>query len=458
MALESRKPSRRRFLLGGLGVSGALIVGWGFLPPRQRLNLAHPLPAQNGEVALNGWLRIAPDGRVVLAMPRSEMGQGVHTALAMLVAEELDVPLSLITLEQAPRDKIFASIAVLAEGFPFHPDDQGMLKRSAVWLASKTAREFGINMTGGSTSMKDAWGPMREAGAAARAMLVDAAAARWQVPAGECRTADGYVSHANGQRAGYGELAALAAGKTPSLIRLKQPHEFRVIGSPKRRTDTPAKVNGSAVFGLDVRLPGMLYAAVKMSPTIGGKVVGVVAEPVLAMPGVLRVVDFSTRAGTTAGVAVIAATWWQASQALAALQISWNAGPNTSLDSAVVFRELAMRLDDDAGFTYHRTGDKKAGRGAARTINAEYRAPFLAHATMEPVNCTAQVKDGKVTVWASTQVPGLAASAARNVAGVADEDVTLHVTYLGGGFGRRLEVDMVRQAVAIAKMADGAPV
>jgi len=456
--VAAKRKSRRRFILGGLGVTGALIVGWGAMPPRQRLNLGTPVPAKDGEIALNGWIRIARDGTVTVAMPRSEMGQGVHTALPMLVAEELDVPLSMVRIEQAPIDKIFGNVVMLKDGLPFHPDDNGLLKRTAQWLTAKAAREFGLMVTGGSSSVKDAWQPMREAGAAARAMLVAAAAGEWGVPAVECRTEAGVVIHAGGRRASYADLMAKAAGSTPADIRLKDPAEFTLIGSPQPRRDSAPKVDGSAGFGIDARPAGLLFAAVKMCPAIGGSIRHFDADAVRAMPGVIRVVDFSGAAPGMSGVAVLARSYWQAHQAVAALPVSWEDGPNVELSTESVFRELAAMLDSEAGFTYFKSGDPDAPKNASRTFQAEYRAPFLAHATMEPINCTAQVTAGKVTLWASTQVPSIAVDAAARIARVKPQDVTLHVTYLGGGFGRRLEVDMVAQAVTIAMKADGAPV
>lgn len=456
------KTSRRKFLLTALGVTGALTVGWGVLPPRQRLDASNPLPVIEGEIALNGWIKIGRDGIVTVTMPRSEMGQGVHTALPMLVAEELEVPLSMVRILQAPIDRIFGNVAILPDGLPFHPDDHGPLQRTAHWLTVKAARELGIMVTGGSTSVKDAWEPMRQAGATARAMLVAAAAKEWGVAAIECRTDAGVVSHPNGKQAGYGALAAAAAGMQPGEVHLKPVSDFKLIGTPQPRRDSALKVNGSAVFGIDVRPPGLVYAAVRMTPTIGGSLQPLDPKgiaSVQSMPGVLRVVDFSSAAGGVAGVSVIARSFWQARQAVAALPVVWEVGAQAGLDSATIFKDLAQRLDGDAGHVYHSTGDAEVAlAGAARTIRAEYRAPYLAHAAMEPINCTAQVRDGKVTLWASTQVPSLAVQAAAKVAGIDAAEVSLHVTYLGGGFGRRLEVDMVRQAVAIAMQADGAPV
>ncbi|MGK5034359.1 molybdopterin cofactor-binding domain-containing protein [Janthinobacterium sp. LB3P118] len=464
MAAQS-SPSRRRFLLGGLGLGvagvGALVLGWGVLPPRQRLQGSAPLPLQDGAVALNGWLAIGTDGMVTLAMPRSEMGQGVHTALPMLVAEELDVPLNSVKLIQAPMDKIFGNVAMLKDSLPFHPDDQGRLKALAQWTVAKAARELGVIVTGGSSSVKDGWGPMREAGASARAMLLKAAAAQWQVPAAQCRTHDGAVIHPDGRRASYASLAQRAASMAPGTPVLKLPKDFKLIGQPAPRRDTPSKVNGSARFGIDARPPGMLYAALHLPPRLGDILTSFDAAPILAMPGVTKVLDLTPHLAQRSAscAAVVADTWWRAKQAAAALPTQWKAGAQANLSSAGVYAQFARLLDTEAGHAYHASGEVegKAAQGL-RQITAEYRAPFLAHAAMEPVNCTAQVKDGKVMLWVSTQAPGIAVDVAAKVAGVDAKDVAIEVLLLGGGFGRRLEVDMVAQAVAIALQCGGAPV
>ena len=453
--------NRRRFILSALGVGGALIVGWGMLPPRQRLQPGKSLPLKDGEVALNGWIRIGRDGMVTVALPRCEMGQGVYSALPMLVAEELDVTLAQIRVEQAPLDKIYGNVAMLPDGLPFHVDDHGMLKRSAQWLTAKMARELGLQITGGSSSVKDAWGPMREAGAAARAVLVAVAAHEWGVSVDQCRTAQGVVSHASGKRATYAELVPKAEGVTPGAVHLKQPKDFTLIGSAQPRRDSAAKVNGSAGFGLDARPQGLLYAAIKMAPTLGGSVQKIDESKIRDMPGVRRVLDLSRipgEAGQIACVAVVARSYWEARQALEALPITWNEGPHAALGSAAVMQELAQKLDTESGHAYHDVGDLAALKTAAKQVKAEYQAPFLAHAAMEPINCTAQFQNGRIAVWAPTQVQSLAVDAAAQVAHVGREQVDLTVTYLGGGFGRRLEIDMVRQAVAIAVQLQGPPV
>jgi isoquinoline 1-oxidoreductase beta subunit len=462
---NNTRRSRRRFLLGGLVAGGALLVGWGTRPPRQRLHTSVPLAVEKGAVALNGWIAIHPDGAISVVVPRSEMGQGVHTALPMLVAEELDAPLGSVRIAPAPIDKIFGNLAVLRENLPFHPDERGNVKDGTQWVLGKIGRELGIMFTGGSTSVKDAWQPMREAGAVARAMLVKAAADNWKASNSDLRTEDGFVIHKDGRRAAYASLAARAAevgaGIDAGDVKLKDPREFRLIGKPVPRRDTPAKVDGSALFGIDARPPGMLYAAVRMAPVVGAGLAWFDAKPVLAMPGVVRVVDVSSSAGryagAGAGVAVIARSWWQAKTAAAAMTVRWHEEEGSKLSSESIFAGFAAALDNESGYAYFESGTQDVDK-VAKTITAEYRAPFLAHATMEPVNCTARVADGKVHLWASTQVPSIAVDVAAKVAGVAREDVTIEVMLLGGGFGRRLEGDMVAQAVAVALAAGGKPV
>lgn len=460
------KPARRRFVLGGVLATGALVVGWGVLPPRQRLHGAMPRALGDGAVGLNGWVAINADGTVAVVVPRSEMGQGVNTALPMLVAEELDIGLDAVVIAAAPIDKIFANVTLLRENLPLDPDDRGSVNEGVRWVMGKVGRELGIMFTGGSTSVKDAWQPMREAGAVARAMLVAAAAERWQAAAATLRTRAGSVHHPDGRSATYASLAARAAvvgaGIDASSVRLKTPREFTLIGTPARRRDAVAKTNGSAVFGIDARPPGLVYAAVAMAPVLGARVTSFDAKAALAMPGVLNVVDYShalgERTGAGAGVAVVASNWWQAQQAVAKLAIVWDDGANMALSTASVFAGLAHSLDTESGYVFRETGSQEAGSAGVKTVHAEYRAPFLAHATMEPVNCTAQVAQGKVKLWASTQVPSIAVDIAAQVAGVTRDDVSLDVLLLGGGFGRRLETDMVAQAVAVAMQAGGRPV
>ena len=456
---------RRSLLLSGAAIGGAVVVGWGLLPPRSRLGSAALWPAVDGEVALNGWIKIAKDGAVVLAMNRSEMGQGVHTALAMLVADELDVPLGRVRLQQAGHDAIFGSAESFVGFLPFHADSREPGKESAAfqaarWITLKVARELGINVTGGSASVADAWQPLRLAAATARARLLGVASLRWKLPVVELEVRDGVVSHPSGPRAHYGELVAQAALAPPGDVILKPRSAMRVIGKPAQRIDLADKCDGRAVYGLDVRLPGLLYASIVHAPMIGGAPGTIDTNAALKLPGVERIVRLPPLGGADAALAVIARTTWHAREAARALPVQWSAPPQGPLDSKRIEATLESAARDAAerrgGFAFHSRGDSAAAlSNAARRVEALYRAPYLAHATMEPMNCTARVHGGRVEVWAPTQVPGLAREAAARVAGVSPDAVTLHVTYLGGGFGRRLEVDFVAQAVRVAQETGG---
>jgi len=450
---------RRTFLLSALGAGGALVVGWGLLPPRSRLGDAALLPAANGQVALNGWVKIDAESNAIIAMPRSEMGQGVYTALPMLVAEELDLPLAGTRIEQAPFDAIYGNVAGFVALLPFHPlERDGVLVDSAEWITAKLARELGIIVTGGSSSVADAWHSMRLAGATARAALVAAAARRWKVPPNECTTRDGRVRHADRQ-APYGALAREAAGLSPGTIALKAREDWTLIGTPAPRSDLPAKVDGSAVFGIDLRLPDMLHAAVRMCPALGGGLGTLEATAALAMPRVRQLVELPAAAGSSAGFAVIADSWWHAERAAAAVKAQWTPGPHAALDDRTVMKRLRAAVESDSGFPFYWRGDVDAAFAApARRLEAWYQAPYLAHAPMEPMNCTARVSGDGVEIWAPTQVPSFARTAAAQTAGVPEDRVTLHVTLLGGGFGRRLETDFIVQAVRVAMRTAGRPV
>jgi isoquinoline 1-oxidoreductase subunit beta len=455
---------RRTWLLSALGTTGALVIGWGVMPARSRLGSPELMLKTEGDVALNGWIKIAKDGAVVLAMPRSEMGQGIHTALAMLVAEELDVPLNRVRLEQAGSDSIYGNVAMLVASLPFHPlDSEGEHKPTKIkmgeWLVGKIARELGINATGGSSTIADLWEPMRMAAATARASLVQAAAAAWKVPASEITVVNGVMQHASGKTTHFGEMAAPAAGTTPTNITPKAGKDWKLIGQATARTDIPSKVTGQATFGLDVRLPGMLFATVQMCPMLGGTVASMDTKDALALKGVSRVVALDAWGGGTAGLAVVGQTTWHAKQGIQAVKVQWQAPATGALDSQRIQADLLKALNTESGFTFHEQGvPNQAEKAAATRIDALYQAPYLAHATMEPMNCTAQVKDGKVEIWVPTQVPQMARDMAAKVAKVDKEQVTVHVTQLGGGFGRRLEVDFVGQAVQVAMACEGQPV
>ena len=459
---------RRRLLLGALAAGGALVVGWGFLPPRSRLGGVDTLGSSRDRVGLNGWIAIADDGGVLLAMPRSEMGQGVHTALAMLAAEELDVPLERVRLVQAGHDALYGNVAMFTASLPLHPRDTEAGHESTVaaggqWVVAKIARELGLSVTGGSSTVADAWGVLPLAAATARAQLVNAAALLWRLPAAELVVDAGVVSHPSGPRAHYGELAKAAANTPPGDVQRKLPSRWKLIGTPAPRIDAGAKSNGGAVFGIDVRPPDLLFAAVRHCPMIGGSPGAVDVDVAMRSPGVERVVRLGSYAGSTPALAVVARTSWHAQRGADALKVEWQPPPTGALDSAAIEADLLATAQDAArtgrGFVFHRRGDVEAAeRGASHRIDAVYRAPYLAHAPMEPINCTARVADGAVEVWTATQVPGLARAVAARAAGVREQDVTVHVTYLGGGFGRRLEAEVIGQAVRVARETGGRPV
>jgi isoquinoline 1-oxidoreductase subunit beta len=453
LSIHTVYPARmktRRFVLGTLAGAGALVIGWSLLPPRQRLSTGKPLATSTGEIALNGWLKLGRDNSVVVVMPKSEMGQGVHTGLAMLLADELDAAWSQVRIEHAPIDKIYNNLASLVDGLPFHPDDDGAVKQFAGWMTAKTMREIGPMMTGGSSSIKDLWLPMRQAGASARAMLVGAAAQAWSVPVADIQIAEGVLTHANGKpgarRATFGELAEGAA-KLPLIENapLKTPAQWKFIGKPMPRIEAAAKGRGKASDGavgyaLDVLPTGLLYASVVMCPTLGGKVAKVDSAAAAKMAGVSKVVSLAGWHGGTGGVAVIANNPWRAMQAVKALDVTWDeAVPAAGFSSAEAMRQMTQGLDNEGGFAYFKTGDVDAAlKTAAKTLRADYSAPYLAHATLEPQNCTVQFKDGRATVWAPTQVPERARAAVAGVLSIDALAVDMQVQFLGGGFGRRL--------------------
>ena len=460
---------RRHFILGTLGAAGALVVGWAALPARQRLVTGSPLALSPGQVALNGWVKVSTDDTVTVMMAHVEMGQGSQTGLAMLVADEMDADWTRIRLEQASDDAIYNNQTALLDALPFQPDDDGYAKRATRHVVGKIVRAFpGLSGTGGSSSIKDLWLPMRQAGASARAMLITAAAARWKVPAAELRTDAGRIVHASSARsASFGELAAQAAQlPVPHDAPLKNPADFKLIGKPTRRLEAASKLDGSARFGIDALPDGLLYASITMCPTLGGKVKSFDASAAQNLPGVRRIVALEPVAGglggagqTSGGVAAIADTPFHATRALEKVTIEWNHGPAAGVDSAQLMDALAATLDTQAGAAHLEHGDVDAALAAsAKRIKAEYRVPFLAHATMEPMNCTVQLQDGKAKAWIPTQAVGFARDAVAKALGIKGADVDVTVTFLGGGFGRRYFNDYTVQAALLAREVQPAPV
>lgn len=372
--------------------------------------------------APGGFIRIPREGAVTLIMPSAEMGQGIYTAEATLLAEELEVGLDQVRLEAAPPNEELYR--------------QPLLKSQS---------------TGGSTSVRGAWVPLRQAGAAARIMLVGTAAARWGVPPGECTARRGVVTHtASGRSLSYGELVDDAARQpVPQDVPLKEPANWEIIGKPVRRLDSPGKTDGTAVFGIDISLPGMKVATVAACPVFGGTLRGVDDKPARAVPGVRDVIR------TADTVAVIADHYWAAKTGLEALRIDWNTGPNARLSSRELIETLKAAHGKRPAVEARRDGDVEgAMRRAARRVEAAYELPFLAHATMEPINTTIHVRPDRCDIWVGTQVPTVAQTVAAKELGLPPERVMVHNQLIGGGFGRRLEADSIKQAAAIARQVD----
>ena len=456
-------PGRRQFLLIGATAGMGLIAGCSPVDPRQAGQ--HAGGAGSGTAAagpaLNAWLRIAPDGRVTVALPRSEMGQGVHTELAMLVAEELEVHWSQVGTEQAPPGRVYANTVLLQAVLPLQPDDEGWLARTARWSMSHSAVMLSLNVTGGSTSVRAAWEPMRWAGASAREVLRATAARHWKVTPKECRALQGEVVHeASGRRIGYGELAQLWSDKPvdpPSDITLKPASQWKLIGTSPTRLDTLDKSTGAAAFGSDLSLPGLRRAVLRTCPFLHGHLVKCKAEQVLQMPGVRGVYEFPD--WPVPAVAVVADHTWQALKAAQALEVEWDAGLNASQSTEAQRATMQEMLQEESGTRFRDLGDAPAQwAGAAQTLQAEYEVPYLAHAVMEPLNATARFQDGRLELWTGTQVPILARWRAAQIADIPIDQVTLHIPYLGGGFGRRLETDVVEQATHLALKMPGTPV
>jgi isoquinoline 1-oxidoreductase beta subunit len=406
---------RRDFLVSA--AAGAFALGWGF--PRGAAAQA------TGSRAVGIWVVIDPDDTTTIRIARSEMGQGTLTGLAQLVAEELDADWNKVRTEYVAPE---------------------------VNLASK--RAWGDMSTGGSRGIRGSVDYVRQGGAAARAMLIQVAAQRWGVPPADCRAENGTVIN-GGRRLRYGELAEDAAHlPVPQNVPLKPETEWRIIGKPLPRLDTAEKLNGSAQYAIDVRLPGMLSASIAQSPVFGAKLVGFDPKAVAGMPGVRHVVAVGD-----AAVAVVADTWWQANQALKKLPITWSATPNADVSSVEIAARLRDGLDAPDGGIGFKAGDAPAAiAGAAKRIEASYGTPFLNHATLEPMNCTALVVDGACEIWVGTQNGDAAIAAAAEAAGVPLSKVKVHKYLLGGGFGRRGQQDYTRFAVLLAKQTPGRPV
>ncbi|MEA2811040.1 MAG: isoquinoline 1-oxidoreductase subunit beta [Rhodospirillaceae bacterium] len=447
------KFTRRKAIIGGIVGGGLLGVGFWFARERDRLGSRRLFNVKPGEAGLNGWVKIARDNSVIVAVPRAEMGQGIQTALAMLVAEEMDARWEQVRVEDPPEDGVYRNVEILVDTLPFSPEETGTVVDMAHRVAGKLGGVLGVLATGGSTATRDAWLPMRMAGAVARDLLLRAASRKAGLPVTDLIVSEGEVRRKDGSRvATFGELVDfvgdLSAMPAPPL---KQPSEFKILGKPQPRLDIPAKVAGTATFGIDVRLPGLLYAAVRNAPTFGGQASGFKVKGSLPK-GVETVVI------VPGGIAAIGSSWWRANKFLKeGIDVQWQAGPEPKLDSATLWKRYEELMETGKPALTRTLGDESKP-AKTRTVEATYRAPYLAHTPMEPMNCTARVAKSGVDVWMPNQSPTLMRLAAAGTAHVRQADVTVHTTFLGGGFGRRAEVDLVRQAVTCALAVPERPV
>jgi isoquinoline 1-oxidoreductase subunit beta len=414
---NARSLTRRQLLAAG--AAGGLLLSF-HLPVRGK---AHGARAAE-PFAPNAFIRIEPSGRTTLVMPQVEMGQGIYTAIALILAEELDADLSQVTLEHAPPNDALYGNPILK-----------------------------LQATGGSTSVRAFWTPLRHAGAAARAMLIAAAARRWRVAPASCTAARGEVIHtASGRKLPYGSLAGLARTLTPPAnLMLKDPKDFTLIGSAHRRYDTPDKVVGKTVYGIDVMLPGMLFATLAESPVFGGQVAHVDDSRARAVPGVYQVIADRDL------VAVVGAHMWAAKKGLEALQITWDEGPHAAVGSAAIWEDL-RHASQRPGAVARSFGNIEQALARGEALEASFELPFLAHATMEPMNCTVQLKPDSCELWLGTQIMTRVQGTVAQLTGLPVEKVIVHNHYLGGGFGRRLEPDMALKAVRVARQLNGQPV
>ena len=446
------KISRRRFLFTTALVGGGVLIGYSATRPSKHRRANAEL-AKGGEHYVTSFLKIEPDNTVTVYVPHSEMGQGVHTSLPMMAADELDANWELVKMEQAPAIDLFAN-GDLIKGFAGEFGIPGFLMGLVNVSAVKVAEIMNLQTTGGSSSVRYTGEvAMRTAGAAARHMLIECAAARWGVAADECTAQLSYVHHnASGRTLSYGELAADAALlEPPENTVLKDPSQFTIMGKAISRFDIPAKVDGSAFYGIDAQPEGMLYAAIRFAPVFGTKLVSVDAGDILSRRGIKRIVELED------SVAVVADSYWRASEALKLLKSEFETSDNDSTSSADIFAGFDQSLADSNGSKDIEEGDTEGAlESAADVIEGNYRVPYLAHAAMEPMNCTVYIHDDIAEVWTSTQdalgIKGRVAS----IAGLAEEDAIFHHSYLGGGFGRRLPFNwnVIDHATLIAKQFD----
>lgn len=459
--------SRRQFVLAGIGTAGVLGIGWLAAPPRQRLTADNPPDASPGSHRLNGWVAIGSDGSVTVSLCRMEMGQGIYTGIAMLLAEELDADMDRVRVVPAFDDRIYNNLALAANlAHGFDPRAEGRFIAPAVaHLSRKLVREVpGLAVTGASTSIKDQWLPLREAGASARVMLLQAAANRWGLPLGECRADQGRVVDASGRSLSFGELAESAARlPLPRSVALKPPNAFKLIGQPLPQLNARDKSSGLARYGMDALPEGLLYAVARLCPVLGGTVKHFDDTRTRSMPGVSAVVPLAPQAGglagrglTAGGVAVVARSPHEAMRAAEALEVTWNPGAAAGTSSAGVLGALRQAIRGADWSVLYERGDVDASMTSGGTvIGAGYEVPFLAHAAMEPMNCTIRFDRGAADVWVGCQGPGAVRDVVATVLEIEPDQVRVHPQIMGGGFGRKTFTDCVAQAASIAKAVPG---
>ncbi|MBT3521160.1 MAG: xanthine dehydrogenase family protein molybdopterin-binding subunit, partial [Gammaproteobacteria bacterium] len=446
------KINRRRFLLSSALVGGGVLIGYTATRP-SRHRRANTELAGSGESFVTSLLKIEADNTVTIYVPHSEMGQGVHTSLSMMAADELDADWERVNIEQAPAIDLFAN-GDLVTGFSGELGAPSFLAPLISVSAVKIAELANLQTTGGSSSVRfTGEHSMRYAGAAARELLVQCAANRWAVPAAECTTALSHVQHnASGRSLSYGELAAEAAMLEPSSEpTLKTRDQYNIMGKAISRNDIPAKVDGSAPYGIDAQPDDMLYAAIRFAPVFGTKLVSVDAGDVLSRRGVKKIVQLED------SVAVVADSYWRAKEALKSVNAVFEELGNENISSATIYEQFDASLAGDESDKDREIGDTQAAfDSAADVIEASYRVPYLAHAAMEPMNCTVHLKDGRANIWTSTQDALGIKSRIASILGIAAEDATFHHSYVGGGFGRRLPFtwNVIDHAALIAKEFD----
>jgi isoquinoline 1-oxidoreductase beta subunit len=446
------KVSRRRFILSSALVGGGILIGYSATRPSKH-RLANNELAKNGEHYVTSFLKIDPDNQVTIYVPHAEMGQGVHTSLAMMAADEMDANWEMVNIEQAPATDLFAN-GDLVKGFAGEAGVPGFLMGLVNVSATKIAEIGNLQITGGSSSVRFTGDiAMRTAGAAARQMLIECAAQRWNVPVDECTASMSYVQHnSSGQSLSYGDLASDAALLEPTTEpTLKHRSQFNIMGKAISRNDIPAKVDGTAPYGLDYHCEGMLYAAIRMAPVFGTKLVSVDASAALSRRGVKRVVELED------SVAVVADSYWRAKEALKLVKAEFETSENDSISSADIAARFDAELANSNGKEDFEQGDADDYiTSAADTIEASYRVPYLSHAPMEPMNCTVHFHDGKADLWTSTQDALGVRGRVAKIGGLDETDVTHHFSYVGGGFGRRLPFtwNVIDHATLIAKEFD----